>query len=155
MQQGGRNGLVAAILSATKTSNPRRIVQNGRSTLAYDFAGDPAAKLVNPNDLQKAAKKMSGSIWFDEMDRQVARVEIHLAENLNIGGGLLASFHKGSTMVLEQSPVGQGLWMQTANEQYVDIRVVVKSIRERVRVEDRDFKRFDVETLHTVGAPVH
>ena len=49
--------------------------------------------------------------------------------------------------------MGQGLWMQTANEQYVDARLVVKGLREKVWVEDSGFKRFDVETVQRISPP--
>jgi hypothetical protein len=123
-QQAGQATLIGDILAVAKISNPRWISLNGRTTLAYDFAGDPKARVPDPRDtFQNAAKKTEGTIWFDEADRQVARLEVRLDDNFKIGGGLLASVRKGTILKLEQSPVGEGLWMQTANEQYLDARI--------------------------------
>ena len=149
-----RNPLIGDILAVSKISNPRRLILNGRSTLAYDFKGDPNAHVQDPHDtLQNAAKKMAGTIWFDETDRQVARLEVTLDDNFKIGGGLLGNVRKGTTLRVEQSPVGQGLWMQTSNEQHLDIRIVVKGLRQNIHVQDSDFKRFDVGTIEKVGTP--
>jgi len=147
----GPVGLVGEILPMVKISNPRRISVNGRNTLAFDFTGDPHAKGKDTNE--NAAKKMAGTIWFDEADRQVARLEVHFYDNFRIGGGLLASVQKGTTFEIEQSPIGDGLWMQTASDQHVSARIVVKSYRENVHIRDMDFKRFNVDVRQQIGPP--
>src|SRR5207247_1275143 len=110
----------------------------GRNTLAFDFVGDPKAHAHGTT--QNIAKKVRGTIWVDEADRQVARLEVTFDENFRLGGGLLASIQKGTSFKVEQSPVGQGLWLESANEQHVTARVVVKSLRQNVHVKDFDFK---------------
>jgi len=146
-----RVGEITDILAVVKISNPRRVLLKGRESLAYDFTGDPHA---HSSDLeQSAAKKMSGTLWFDEADRQVARLEVRFDADFHIGGGLLANIEKGTTMEMEQSPVGDGLWMQTSNAQHMDARLVVKKIREDIHVEDFDFKKFNVAAVQQVSAP--
>jgi hypothetical protein len=147
----GRIGPISEILAVSKISNPRRVSLNGRDTIAFDFTGDPQAHAHNME--QNATKKMGGAIWFDEADRQVARMEEHLDDNFRIGGGLLASVKKGTNLTLEQSPVGQGLWMQTASEEYIAARLVVKGFRLKVHIKDFDFRKFNVETLQQIGPP--
>lgn len=142
----GLAGMVSQILAVAQVSSPRRLPLKGRDTLAFDFTGDPSAHAHGT--VQNAGKKLTGTIWIDEADRQVARLEFTVAENFHIGGGLLASVQKGSTITVEQSPVGQGLWLETGNEQHVSARLlVVKSFRQNVQVKDFDFKRFDVGTV--------
>lgn len=145
-----RKGLISQILPMAKISNPRRLSLNGRPTLAYDFIGDPSAKGKDMNE--KAAKKMAGTIWFDEADRQIARFEVHFYENFRIGG-FLANIQKGTRIALEQSPIGDGLWMQTSNEQHVVARIAVKGYRENVHMRDFDFKKFNVDVLQKVSPP--
>jgi hypothetical protein len=148
----GRTALVSDILAVTTISNPRRVSLNGRSALAYDFKGDPKAHAQSMQ--QNAAKKLSGTIWFDEADRQVAQLEIELDANFKVGGGLLADVRKGTTLRVNQSPVGEGLWMQTSNEQHLDLRIVlVKGYRQNIHVQDFDFKKFDVGAVQRVEAP--
>ncbi len=107
---GARTGEVSDILAVVIISNPRRVIFHDRPSLAYDFTGDPKA---HSHDMeQSAAKKVSGTIWFDEADHQVARLEVRFDDNFHIGGGVLASVQKGSSMEFEQALVGGGLWMQ-------------------------------------------
>jgi hypothetical protein len=147
----GPAGLIGELLPMVTISNPRRISFHGRATLAFDFVGDPHAK--GNGTEENAAKKMAGSIWFDEADRQVARMEVHFYENFRIGGGLLASIQKGSTIEIEQAPIGDGLWMQTSNDQHVNARIVVKNFRQNVHTKNTEFKKFSVDVLQQISPP--
>ncbi len=118
----GNISMISEILPMVKVASPRRISFHGRSTLVFDFTGDPQAKAKDTNE--NVAKKMAGTIWFDEADRQVARMEVHLYDNFRMGGGFLASVKRGSTIEVEQSPIGDGLWMQTSNDQRFDLQEV-------------------------------
>jgi hypothetical protein len=148
---GGRSRIISQILAVAKTSNPRRVSLRGRDTLVFDFAGDPNAKASGMD--QSAAKKLAGTVWIDEADRQVARLEVHFYDNFRIGGGLLASVQKGTSMNVDQQPLGDGLWMQVGSEDHLAARVVVKNLRENVHIQDFDFKKFDIGTAEKIGAP--
>jgi hypothetical protein len=150
-KQRGQVSLISQILPMAKVSNPRRLSFHDRNTLAFDFTGDPHAK--GKDTEENAAKKMAGTIWFDEADRQVARFEVHFYDNFRIGAGFLASVQKGTTFAVEQSPIGDGLWMQTSNEQHVAARIVVKNFRQNVHIKDFDFKKFNVDATQQIGAP--
>lgn len=148
---GGRLNQISDILAVGIISNPRRVVLNGRQSLAYDFTGDPKA---HSRDMgQGAAKKMAGTMWFDEGDHQVARLEVRFDDNFHIGGGVLASVQKGASMEFEQAPVGDGLWMQTSSAQHLDARIMVTKLREDVHVRNFDFKKFNADAIQRVGAP--
>lgn len=148
---GGRSRIISEILAVAKTTNPRRITFRGRDTLVFDFEGDPKAKAAGMD--QNAAKKLAGTVWIDEADHQVARLEVHFYDNFHIGGGLLASVQKGTSMNVDQAPLGGGLWMQVGSEDHLAARVVVKNLRMNVHIQDLDFRRFDVETAQKIGAP--
>ena len=149
----GRGGIsmIGDILPMMTISNPRRVSFHDRSALVYDFTGDPHAKAKDTKE--GAAKKMAGTIWFDEADRQVARLEVHFYDNFRIGGGLLASVQKGTEMEFERAPIGDGLWMQTYSRQRLAARIVVKNFREDTISKNTDFKKFNVEVLQQVTPP--
>jgi len=148
---GGRARIITQILAVSKTSNPRRVTFRDRPTLVFDFAGDPNAKASGMD--QSAAKKLAGTVWIDEADRQVARLEVHFSDNFRIGGGLLASVQRGTSMNVDQAPLGEGLWMQVGSEDHLAARVVVKNLRENVHIQDFDFKKFDVGMAEKIGSP--
>jgi hypothetical protein len=138
--------MIAEILPMATVSSPRRLILNGRSTLAYDFTGDPHAK--GKSTTENAAKKMAGTLWFDEADRQVARMEVHFYQNFRVGG-FLANVKNGTMQIVERSPIGDGLWMETSREEHVDARIVVKNFRQNVHTKDVDFKKFNVDAVQT------
>jgi len=148
---GGRARFVTLILAVAKTSNARRVQFRGRDTLVFDFEGDPKAKASGMD--QSAAKKLAGTIWIDEADRQVARMEVHFYDNFRIGGGLLASVQKGTSMNVDQGPLGDGLWMQVATEDHLAARVVVRNLRENLHIQDFDYKKFDIGMAQQIAAP--
>lgn len=142
---GGGVNLIGAILAVAELSHPRRTVRNGRSTLVFEFKGDPKAEA---HGLQaKGAKKLEGTVWIDEADRQVARLEVEFYDAFHLAGGLLASIREGTVLKLEQSPITDGLWMFTSNEQHLNMRVITKSTRKNVYVKNFDFKRFNVDAV--------
>jgi hypothetical protein len=144
-RKGGQASMIAEILPMANISNPRRVTFHGRGTIAFDFTGDPHAKGKGINE--NAAKKMAGTLWFDEADRQVARMEVHFYDNFRIGGGFLANVQKGTTFEVERSPIGDGLWMETSSDEHVSVRIVVKNFRQNVHAKDFDFKKFNVEAV--------
>ena len=141
--KGGGVNLIVMVLSVAEASNPRREEIRGRSTLVFDFKGDRTAEAHSLQE--KAARKIEGTVWIDEADRQVARLEVEFYENFRVAGGLLASIQKGSVIKIGLSPIGDGLWMQTENEQHMNVRVMVKGVRENVSMKSYDFKRFNVD----------
>jgi hypothetical protein len=140
-KSGGIN-LISTVLGVSVVSNPRRMELKGRSTLVFDFKGNPKAEAHGMQD--NAAKKLAGTVWIDEADRQVARLEVEFYDTFRIGG-ILASIQKGTIFKFEQSSIGEGLWMQTSTEQKMNVRVIAKSEHENVQVTSFDFKRFNVD----------
>jgi hypothetical protein len=140
------------ILAVMNITRPRRVPLNGRDSLAFDFTGDRHANAHGA--AVSAARKMSGTVWIDEADRQVARLEATLDDNFRLGAGLLATVQKGTWLRLEQTHVGQGLWLPASSEVHVIAReLLVKGLRENVHIKDFDFRHFDVGVMEKHEIP--
>jgi hypothetical protein len=148
---GGGVNLIGIMLAVAEVSNPRRVEMNGRSTLAFDFKGNPKAEAHGMQ--ANGAKKVAGTVWIDETDRQVARLEAELYDSFRVGGGLLGSVQKGTVLKIDQAPIRDGLWMQTGIEQHMNMRVVTKSVRENIEVKNFDFQRFNVDAASHAQPP--
>lgn len=148
---GGGVNLIGIILAVAEVSNPRRIEMNGRSTLAFDFKGNPKAEAHGMQ--ANGAKKVAGTVWIDEMDRQVARLQVEFYDSFRVGGGLLGSVQKGTVLKIDQAPISDGLWMQTGIEQHMNMRIVTKNVRENIEVKNFDFQRFNVDAASHVQPP--
>jgi hypothetical protein len=149
----GQSISVSRVLEIMDVYNPRREVYRGRQTIVFDFSGRKNAKTHGL--VEDATKKLKGTIWIDEVDRQVAHMEVMFIDNFRVGGGLLASVQKGSNFHFDQAPVSQGLWLPTGGEGTVQARVLMlKNMRQHVVERDYDYKVFNVEAQQQKDAKV-
>jgi hypothetical protein len=140
----GQSISVARVLELVDVRNPRRETYRGRPTIVFDFVGRKDAKTHGL--AEDASKKLQGTIWIDEKDRQVAHLEVSFDDNFHVVGGLVANVQKGSNFHLDQAPAEGGMWLPSGGEASLQLRVLlVKSIRQHFTERDYDFKRFHVE----------
>ena len=136
---------VSRVLEIMDVRNPRRESYRGRATIVFDFVGRRDAKTHGL--AEDMSKKLSGTVWIDEGDRQVAHMEVMFNDNFRMMGGLVASIEKGSSFRFDQEAVNGEIWLPTGGAGTMEARVLlVKSFRRRFKERDYDFKRFRVET---------
>ena len=136
---------ISRILEIMDVRNPRRESFRGRPTIVFDFQG---RKDVKTHGLaEDASKKLEGTLWVDEADREVAHMEVRFDDNFHVAGGLVANVQKGSNFRFDQEQVNGELWLPTGAEANVSARVLlVKGMRQHFLERDYDFKRFHVDT---------
>jgi len=145
---------VSRLLQIVTFSRPRRVGLNGRDTIAFDFAGDPHAKTHGRGE--DALKKVSGTIWIDEADREVSRMSATLDENYHVGFGLLASVAKGSNMVFDQALIRNEAWLPTAIALHLQARaLLVAGFRAEIDIRFDQYKKFQTDAVQQPGATAH
>ena len=141
----GQTISISRMLEIMDVRNPRRENYRGRSTIVFDFIGRKDAKTHGV--IEDASKKLQGTIWIDEADRQVAHLEVSFNDNFRVAGGVFATVQKGSNFHFDQAPVGGGVWLPTGGEGAMQARLLVfKNLRQHFTEREYDFKRFSVET---------
>lgn len=141
------------VLEMMDVRNPRREAYRGRPTILFDFIGRKDAKTHGL--AQDVSKKLQGTMWVDEADRQIAHLEVHFVDNFNVDGGLLAQIQKGSSFYFDQAPVNGEVWLPVGGEGTIQARVLLlKTIRQHGTERDYDYKRFRVETEQQKDAKV-
>lgn len=141
---------VTRLLEIMKVSNPRREQMDNRSVIAFDFTGDPHAKTHGV--AEDASKKLSGTLWIDENDREVRRMIAHFDDNFHIGFGLF-SIGKGSAFTFNQKLVNNELWLPTDAQAHVVAHAIgVLGWRGDFSVTDNDYKKFHAEAVEQPGA---
>jgi hypothetical protein len=93
-------------------TNARRVLLNGRDTIAVDFAGDPKAK--TKNRAEDAIRDMVGTIWIDEQDHRLVRVEGHFVNAFKIAGGLVANIQKDTRFSMQQTKINDEAWLPSS-----------------------------------------
>ena len=99
---------------------------NGATTLArYTFMPNPK---FSSNDLELIVlTAMSGTLTIDATHERVVRLEGHLAQDVDIGWGILGRLDKGGWIVIEQADVGSGQWRIVRFQMVMTGRVFFKS----------------------------
>jgi len=144
---------IGKVLEMMDVKNPRRETFRGRPTIVFDFVGRKDAQTHGlAEDL---SKKLQGSMWVDEADRQIAHLEARFIDNFNVDGGLLARIEKGSSFYFDQALVNGEVWLPVGGEGTIQARVLlVKGIRQHGSERDFDYKRFRVEAEQLKDARV-
>ncbi|MEP6944509.1 MAG: hypothetical protein ABJA02_01230 [Acidobacteriota bacterium] len=137
---------VAEVLRASTLLNPRRERFRGRDVIVFDFEPNPAFDFKNAKSMIKFFGKTAGVMWIDEKDKQVARIEAVLAENFNVGGGVLAKLRKGASFTLEQERINDEIWLPSQTDINLSVRVLlVKGIDVNQLIKSYDYRRFDTQ----------
>jgi hypothetical protein len=143
---------IDAFLRACQFVNPRRERFRGQDVLVFDFEPNPEFKARSL--VEKVIQKLGGVIWIDEKALDVVRLDAFFVSNVKIAGGLLADLQKGTRVILEQTYVNNEVWLPTYQEVHIDVRVLlVKGIKVDGTTRYSDYKKFNVETLSTIGKP--
>jgi len=157
---------VTRLLEIMDVRNERRTMFRGRPAIVFDFVGRKDAKTHGL--AEDASKKLQGTVWIDEADRQVAHLDVSFIDNFHVVGGLFANVQKGSNFRFDQALVprpkeadpaagaaGNGeLWLPTGGEGTVQARVLlVKNLRQHFVEKDFDYKRFSVDTQQGKDVP--
>ena len=112
--RGNEEVTVSRLLELGSFTNARRVQLNGRDTIAVDFTGDPKAK--TRNRAEEVIRDMVGTVWIDEQDHILARVEGRFVNAFKIGGGLIASVQKDTRFSMFQTKVNGEVWLPSQLE---------------------------------------
>jgi outer membrane lipoprotein-sorting protein len=135
---------VTRLLDIMEVRNERRELYRGDPTIVFDFVGRKDVKTHGM--AEDASKKLQGTIWINEADRQVAHLEVSFIDNFRMIGGILATVQKGSNFRFDQAKVNGEIWLPTGAEGTVQARLLLlKSLRQHFRERDYDYQRFRVE----------
>jgi len=143
---------IEVFLRACRFMNPRRERFRGQDVLVFDFEPNPQ---FQPHKLEeKLVTKLAGVVWIDEKALDVARLEAYFVGDMKIAGGVLANLQKGTSFVIEQAFVNNEVWLPIHEEAHVGVRVLMlKGFKVSEATRYSDYKRFNVESLATIGKP--
>jgi len=131
----------ARFLELGAFSKPRRVLLNGRDAIAVDYAGDP--KVKTRNRLEGAIHDLAGTVWVDEQDHALVRVEGRFLADFKLGGGLLADVHKGTSFQAEWTKVNDEVWLPARMDAQGSARVLLFiSFNGAVHATDSDYRKF-------------
>ena len=132
---------VSRFLSLGAFTNPRRVQINGRDTIAVDYTGDPKAK--TRNRFEDVIRNLAGTIWVDEQDHSITRIEGRFVNAFKIGGGLVVNIKKDTSFAFEQRKVNGEVWLPANVDAKGALRALLfYNFNGNIRVVDSDYRKF-------------
>ena len=135
-------------------SNIRRAELHGRLCIAVDYTGNPHAKANSMMD--GVFRNLAGTVWIDEQDHALVRIEGKVFDDYKVGGGMLADIHKGATVQMEWTKVNDEVWLPLAFNGRGSARIMLVSSHS-AQLDQRwsDYRKFrTTSTILPVAAPV-
>jgi len=121
--RGNDEVTVSRLLELGSFTNARRVQMAGRDTIAVDYTGDPKAK--TKNRFEGVIRDMAGTVWVDEQDKAISRIEGRFVNSFKVGGGLMASIREGTNFNLQMTKVNGEVWLPARVEGKGEARVLL------------------------------
>jgi hypothetical protein len=103
-----RYEMVDAVARAFRFHWIGRTDQDGRGILEFSFEPDPSFKSSKLFAIVYA--HMVGTVWVDEANSQVVRIDARLRDDISIAAGLIVKIDRGAQASLRQQEVASGIW---------------------------------------------
>ena len=158
--RGNQEITVSRLLELGAFTNPRRVQLNGRPAIEVDYSGDPKARTRNPSE--NLIRELAGTVWVDEQDCVLARVEGHFVNAFKLGGGLLIDIKQGTNFTFEQTRVNGEVWLPAHVDAEGSARVLLfVGFSGRIHATESDYRKFrtsstilpGVEPVETPATP--
>ena len=104
--------------------------------IVMDF--EPNPNWNPPTMTADALQGIKGRVWIDAKTHYLARMEGTLFKAVNFGL-FLARLYPGGKLTFEQVRVAENRWIFSRFTEHVDVRVLVKTLRENVEIESANY----------------
>jgi len=142
---------VSRFLELGSFTNARRVAIEGRDTIAVDFTGNPKAK--THTSFEGALREMEGTVWVDEQDRSLRKLQGHFVNDFKVGGGLLADVRKGSNFEAAFTKVNDEVWLPAIAAGRGDVRIMLLlNIHGSLQVTNSSYRKFKATATILPGA---
>ena len=142
---------VSRLLAIQQFSNERRVTMDNRPMIALDFTGDRTAQ--THGIAEDASKHLAGTVWVDERDKQVRRVEARLDSPFRLELGLV-SLSEGSSFSFDQKIVNNEVWLPTGATVHIEAKAAIfLGYHIQVDITDDQYRRFQASAQQGEGTP--
>jgi len=106
-------------------------LRNGLLADLYDFA--PRVGYKAKQMRAKAFEKITGKVWIDQADGELAKLDVTVFDTINVGFGMLGRVEKGTHFEMERKKWLAGTWFEDWNRVRFDVRLMmVKNLRQEI-----------------------
>ena len=90
--------------------------------------------------IDRLLNRISGTLWIDAEEFEVARAQISLGSEVDFLGGLVGSLKK-LAYTMTRTRVGDGLWFNTLSSGDFEGRKLLDSMRIKTKSQSTNFRR--------------
>ena len=112
---------------------------DGQLYVVVDFQPRPDAQPQSDNG--RRMMKVRGRAWISEDDRQVARVDAHVLDDIAIGWGLIGKLYAGATASYVRRKVDGDQWLPTQLSYAATGRALVKRFTVHQVIDYLDYRK--------------
>ncbi len=142
---------ISRLLTIEHFSNEHRVTMDNRPMISVDFTGD--TKVPTHGIAEDASKHLTGTLWIDEKDRQVRRVQARLDSPMHFELGLL-SLAQGSNFSFDQKLINNEVWLPTSAEAHIEAKAALfLGYHLQIQITDDQYKRFHASADQQDAAP--
>lgn len=139
--RGNEEITVSRFLELGNFANPHRVRLNGRETIEIEYTGNPKAKTRNRTE--DVIRDLAGTIWIDEQDRTITRLEGRFANSFKVGAGIVMSIKKGTNFSMNQIKINNEVWLPSHMEGHGGARVLLfVNFDGSILVTNSDYRKF-------------
>jgi hypothetical protein len=110
----------------------------GRPT--YELAFEPKSPEVPARKvLDRLLNRLSGTIWIDAEDFEVARADVHLRSEVNLLAGVIGSLKK-LTFTMTRTRIAEGVWFNTSSTGDFEGRKLLDATHIKTKSQSTNFR---------------
>jgi hypothetical protein len=111
---------------------------NGRPAIKLNFS--PDAKWKAPSMRARIFEKVKGSIWIDEAEKHLVRLEAEVFDDVNIALGILGKIEKNTLFRMDRMRYEPDYWVQSYQRMRFNVRMMmVRKMRRDTEMQWKDF----------------
>lgn len=115
-----------------------QIAVNGR--MAYKLRFHPKApELPVHHMIDRLLNRLSGTLWIDADEFELARADIYLGSEVNLLGGIIGSL-KRLSFTITRTRLPEGIWFSTSSNGDFEGRKLLDSTRIKTRSQSTNFR---------------
>jgi hypothetical protein len=111
---------------------------NGRATYQISFQPKNPAPPTH-HMIDRLLDRMSGTVWIDAEEFEIARAELRLGSEVNLLGGVIGSLKK-LAYTMTRTRIGEGLWFNTSSVGDFEGRKLIDAMRVKTSSQSINFR---------------
>lgn len=117
----------------------RQEVVDGRAAWVISFKPKPT-KLKADSMADEVLNRLTGTLWVDDVEAEMIRVDLQLRERVNLWGGFLGTLETFK-ISLQRTRMAEGIWVNRSATTEIRGRKLLQSMHYQSRDESSNYRR--------------